>query len=834
MQSVPSRRKRFPEAFQFSKFALILPVLLAVDRTTHAAMLTHIEAVSPRVGQRGTTVEVLIQGSCLKNPREVIFYRPGIKAIEITPLPKLQSPIGTAHGGRIEEQVRCKFAIAPDCLPGEYPFRLRTATEITSLGTFHVTPFRVIDENEQGYNSNDSLATALAVKPDVTIRGRIGPSARGDVDLFRVPVFANQRLAVEIDSARIGDIHYGGSEFDLAVRILDEQGRELASNDDNPVHLQDPLIAVKTPRTGFAFVEVRRSVFVPEDRVYSLHIGSYRRPLAAFPPGGQSGTTCSIRFIGDPLGDYQESVVIPGLNGTFDYFGDAPSPLHLRSRPYPNVIEETSAMISRVDKLPAALNGLIETRDDIDAYRVTVKKGERLRVRVYAAALGSPIDARLAIRAVDAAGRPGPIEIESDDSLLSDRDVFGTSFRSGGGLKDTLDPSIIWEPRTNGNYLIELSDTSGSGGPTAIYRIEIEPAADRIDTMLTSTAFDWMECMRTSGLAVPQGNRWTVNLSLPRIQGTTYRGELDLVAHGLPAGVQFVTSRVPREQTLWPVQFVADAHATPGASLITIEARPTDSSHPLESHSQQNIPFINHPGGDAWRAVQLDRYVLAVTDPAPFSIEIKSPTVSLVRGGELAIPIKVNRQKNFKEAVEFQCDWVPAGVAVQPTTIIPFGQNESLLRINAENRAPLGDCPIVVTASTTRDDIDAYLGTGRIRVSSEIVRLTIAEPFVELASQPQSVRRGERKKYVWTVTPKSLFEGNATITLLGLPKGVTLGQPRPTLTKNSSSIEFQLEASDEALLGSVNGITCEVIVRVGGQEIRQRTGNGTLRIDPRL
>ena len=83
-----------------------------------------------------------------------------------------------------------------------------------------------------------------------------------------------------------------------------------------------------------------------------------------------------------------------------------------------------------------------------------------------------------------------------------------------------------------GDYLIQIGDRSGVGGPTAVYRIEIEPAHDAVHTLLSSTAFDWEECIRTSGLAIPQGNRWTVNVSLPQGQGSRYRGELELVAHG--------------------------------------------------------------------------------------------------------------------------------------------------------------------------------------------------------------------------------------------------------------------------------------------------------------
>lgn len=813
-------------------FIAVLALFMIASRACAGAMLLHIGSTQPRVAQRGTTVEVTIQGMSLKTAQEVVFFKPGITATKIEVLPDLVPPINLAHGGRIAEQIRCRFEIAPNCVLGEHPFRVRTATEITSIGTFHVSPFPVMDEQEAGYNTNDTLATALAVTPNVTVRGKMGPSARGDVDLFKVPVTAGQRLSVEVDSVRIADVHYGGSEYDLALRILDENGKELAANDDNALHLQDPIASVKVPRDGFAFVEVRRSLFVPSDKDYSVHIGTYRRPLVGYPLGGLAGTQLDVELLGDPLGAFKNTVTVPSDIGSFENFGDAPSAITLRSCPFPNVLEEATVAVTNVERLPAALNGRIEQRNDTDAFRVSVKKSDRLRVRVFATSLGSPIDPKLRIRLANSMPEAGPIELEMDDCRLPDRDIFGTSFRSGGGLKDILDPSVVWEPKQDGEYFIEIEDTSGSSGPLAVYRIEIEPAPTSVHTLLASTAFDWEECVRTSGLVAPQGNRWTVNLSLPQGQGSTYRGELDLVAHGLPEGLQMLSRRVPAGRTVWPIQFTAAANAKPSSSLITIEARPIEAVAHWESRSSQAVPFINHSGGDAWRTVRLDQFVCSVTEVAPFSVELPPPPAALVRGGELAIPFRIIRRPGFNEPVEFQCDWVSPGVGVQPAAIIPAGESEAVLRITGDANAPLGKCPFVISASTTREDLDAYLGTGRIRVSSEIIDLTIAEPFVELTSQPEAIRRGAKKKFVWTVQHKSPFAGAASVRLLGLPKGVTVVDPQPQLTRDSPEIVFELEATNEALLGSVRGIACEIVVKIAGQEIRQRTGNGTLRIDP--
>jgi len=789
-------------------------------------MTYHITAVSPRCGQRGTTVEVTMSGHCLEDPRDVAFYGPGIRAVELS---CAQKP------GEYGAPLKCTFEIAADCPLGEHPFRVRTGTQLTTVATFHVTPFPVVDENEPKPNANDTLETAMAVTPNVTVRGRLGNSAQGDIDLYKVPAVAGQRLSVEVDSVWLTDQNQGQGEFDTAVRILDESGQQLAANDDSALHVQDPVVAVKLPRDGHAFVEVRRSLFTPRDSVYSVHIGSNRRPLAAYPPGGPVGKPLAVKLLGDPLGDVDETIVVPGAIGTFEYFGDAPSPILLRSSPFPNVLEDAAAVETRVESLPAALNGIIEKPGDVDVFRVAAKKGDRYRVRVWATALGSPLDSTIRILPVDAEGKPGKPEVTADDSTLVERDLFGMFAHGGSTLKDSLDPSVIWEAKADGDYLLEMADTNRAGMPTAVYRIEVEPAADSVHTFLNSTAFYWQECTRTSGLAIPQGNRWTVNVSLPPGQGNTYKGELEIVAHGLPAGVRLVSPKVPAGQALWPVQFIADATAAPGAALITLEARSVDAAKTIASSSQQNLPFCSHSGGDAWRTIRLDKYLLAITDPAPFSIAIEPPTAALVRGGELAIPVKIVRREGFNEPIDFQLGWVPAGLSPEPKVTIPAGETESVLRISAAGNAPMGNQPFVVTATTTEGlEHGWYLGAGRVRVSSEIASLMVAEPFVELASKPDSVRRGEKKRFAWSVLHKSPFEGKASVKLLGLPKGVSVAGPLPVIDKDSKEIAFEVEATDEALMGAVSGLSCEVTVQAAGQEIHQRSGTGTLRIDPRL
>ena len=54
------------------------------------------------------------------------------------------------------------------------------------------------------------------------------------------------------------------------------------------------------------------------------------------------------------------------------------------------------------------------------------------------------------------------------------------------------------------------------------------------------------------------------------------------------------------------------------------------------------------------------------------------------------------------------------------------------------------------------------------------------------------------------------------------------------LKSGDKTLVFDIAATDDALLGRYTEVTCEIVFKQGGQEIRQRSGKGTLRVDPAL
>ncbi len=446
----------------------LLPVM------AEAAYQRHIEAVLPRVGQQGTTVEVVLQGLHLEDPQEVLFYRPGIRAVEIERLPDLQQldedgkpnpidkrPGGRSFGAKVLQQVRAKFVIEPDCPIGLHPLKMRTGDHLTTLHTFWVSPFAVQKEAEpyQGDYTNNTIADAEAITAENTsvlgyINSRAGSAM--DRDIYRVSRKKGERISVEVCSMRLSAIWWARAELDLVVRVLDQTGKELALSDDTPLHVQDPLLSIPAPADGDYFIEVQQSLFSNLHNSFYLHyvahIGSFVRPQAVYPAGGQAGQPLKVTLIGDALGHHSRTVTLPAETGDFPYDFGGPSILPMRISEYRNVLEtapvpsssgaaaagSTPPAITEGGAMPVALNGIVSRPNEVDEFRLHPEKGKSYLIRVYARSLGTPLDPAIEIRHEAS----GEVEATGDDVRnYEERGLPGVpvQFRR----LSVMDPSVV-------------------------------------------------------------------------------------------------------------------------------------------------------------------------------------------------------------------------------------------------------------------------------------------------------------------------------------------------------------------------------------------------------
>jgi len=778
------------------------------------AQQRQLEYVLPRGGALGATVDVLLNGQYMQEPKEIRFYDSCIQATDVAP--------GTRPGF----EVKAKFHISADCAPGEHVFRLRTSKALTEPLTFWVSRYATVFENEKKTGENDTIAKAMPVPLNSTVEGQMQPGNEADVDIYKVEVPEGKRLSVEVEAIRLGTTPREG-ENDLMVRILDAEGKELGVNKDSALFIQDPVLSIAVPKAGTYYVEIKQQIFIaPRLAYYRAHIGTFARPLAVYPAGGPVGEAVEMKVLGDPLGVRTETVSLPKKAGDFQWFAGtgverAPSPNLLRVAPYRNVLK-SEADVTEAGALPVALNGILDRQGKADVFKVVAKKDQQFKVRVYARALGSPMDAKIWIRPANSEKHL----LDADDSRLPDLGM--PSMRGSWVVKESLDPVALFKVPADGEYLIGIEDGRGTASPLHVYRIEIEQPKDAYYTHITQN--DGYMIPRLTGMIIPKGSRWVMDVQIAPGFGNNYKGDIELEAVGLPKGVHIEAPPFVKGALKMPVMFVADADAEPQSALVELLAHPVDRKFPLESGTRQGFALINRGNELPLHVVFLDKFMLAVTNPPPFDIELKAPAAPLAQNGELPLEVKVTRHGDFKGPVEIVPDWLPGNVTKGPVVTIPADKTEGTFVIHAGAKASAGKYRIAMSATTTEGD--SFSGVGRIRVASPFVELSVAEPYVSISLKRTAVERGQTASIVATIEQKHSFSGQATLTLKNLPKGVELSGPAPKITSKDTEATFQVKASQDALAGLYKDLTCELAVMDGGQKVTQQSGSGVLRVDP--
>ena len=834
----------FPK--QFLTFCAFL-CLLASTNELQAVQRRNIEVLTPRSGQRGTNVTVVMQGLNIKDAREVLFYRPGIRAIAFENLPDLENGISLHHGGYVKEQVRCTFEIAEDCPLGEHPLRLRTKDTLTSVATFWVGPYPIIPELERGgfevtysggntvvkenteaiTSPNDSLETAQPIPMNHTVAGEIKVTRELDHDYYAIEAKANERISVELDCVRLCDKAYAESEYDLLVHILDKDGKVIASCDDSDLHIQDPILSIAAPYSGKYFVHIRQQLYKGGRWIfYRAHIGNFLRPLIAYPLGGQAGTTETVQLLGDGLGTTSQQVAWPTKSGDFRFYpGEAgtqpPSHLPLRVCTFPNALE---SQIDQTHPAPVALNGIIATAGEEDVFKVFMKKGVKYRIRVFARGNGSPIDSSVWVRHIDAED----LALSVDDASWNQRGK--PVIPRGLQRPELLDGSGNHTPQEDGIHLIGIQDLRGLGGDHFVYRIEIAEARDTLHNHTVSWANDRFEINRTAGFIIPKGNKWSVNIYIAEEQGNTYKGALRLIPVGLPKGVRMIAPDYTPGMNGVPCLFIADSDASPAAQLFHIRLKRLDDDGFVDTSSQAYIPFINHSGGRSWHHAHLMSYAIGIVESSPFTIDVTQPTIPISQAGELRLKVRINRNEGFIGAVEMQPDWYPPGVSAGELLVIPEGETDADFVLSASPSAKPGTYRMTINGHTKEGDWES--GVGVRRVASSFFDLVVTSPYVAIKFPSGTIRRNQTGTLKCKVEHLQPFAGTAKVSLLGLPKGVSIVGDNYHIEADTEELTFTIKATEEALLGQYKELKCEITYNIDGQSIRQVTQNGTLRVDP--
>ena len=762
------------ESFVHSRGRFLTTVMILLGGVTAALAgpTPQVGNLLPRGGQRGTELQVHFAGNRLDKAQEVFFYDTGITAGELEQVDA--------------KNVKVTFTIAPDCRLGLHRIRLRTADSLSNDKFFSVGALPQIDETEP--NSDRNKPQQLT--PPITVNGRITPE---DVDWFAVTAKANETLAIEVEGMRLGDVL-----FDPFVAVYDAAGNELAVVDESPLLKQDACAVVTFPADGMYTIELRETAYGGSNQAwYRLHVGAFPRPVAALPTGGTAGTAIDVQWIGDTTIATQK-VALPDLAADFlDVFpqrGDqlSPSPVPFRVVNHPVIAEiepNNNHEQATPIQLPCGVSGVIDGERDVDFFAFDAKKGQVFDVRVHARALGSPLDPVINAR------------------IFKGKNIVGND-DSGGP-----DSKIRFRAPEDSKYVFQLRDLLYRSSPSHTYFLEALPVQPALSlSMLPEEA----------SVNVAAGNRAVILVTAKR---SDFDGPLSFTTKPLPAGVTLHAATLAEGVTQLPVVFEAVADAKPAGAAVDLVARHTDESNPIEGRLQQTIKTTIFRSDIPIYTTEVDRLALAVTDPVPFRLTIVEPKVPLVQGGSMALPIRLERDEGFTAPVDVGMVWNPPGVGTG-TARFTGDTLATNIYLNANGNARVGEWKIALRAT-------AKVAGGTIETSSQLATLRIAEPYVTFAIAQARTDQGKPVNVEAKMTTQQPFEGEAKVTLHGLPAHVATSQPA-TVTAATEALTYPLTVGEKAPPGRHGNVFVQAIIMQDGEPIVHNSARGQLIIDKPL
>lgn len=771
--------------------AIALSCLLALSADAHANS-PDLNRVDPPGYQRGQTVELTLRGRRLDNPQQVVFYDEGIEVLEIEP---------ENNDDRDDRRVKVKIRIAPDAPLGEHRLRLRTRRGWTHLRTFFVGDYPVVNEEED----NSAFDKAQPIDLNRTVHGVV---EQEDVDYYRVEANEGQRISAEVEAIRLG-----GPMFDPHVAIVDADKFELDARDDTPLLKQDAYASAIAPVDGIYYIRVREAAYRGGgNHRYRLHVGNFPRPAVTYPLGGPAGQYLDLQYIGDVTGPIETRLELPdhpvSRHAAFATHNDhtAPSPNWLRVSPFPNLLESEPNNNHRQataaeQNLPLALNGILEQDGDHDWFRFEATEGQRLEVRTFARGLGSAIDPVINL-----------FRIKEDGGL---EHLVGNDDADG-----SLDSFLNQQIPADGEYTIRVRDQLNKGGPAYAYRVEVTLSTPSLELLIPEVSRNDSQSRQFA--SVPKGNRWGILL---RAQRGNFGGPLDILAENLPDGVTMHAPRMPGNVNQIPIVFEAEKDADLAGTLATLRGRHAENESITGTYRQVVDLVRGNPNATSYYSTRVDRFAAGVTAEAPFKIRIVEPKVPLVRFGRMNLKIKAERDEGFDAPIVVELPFRPPGMGARSRIQIPEGETEATYPINANGRAAKDTWPLMALAH-------ASVEGGPLYVASQIAHVEIADPIVRGKILMAAAEQGDGTEIICELNQQTDFDGEAELTLGGLPNRVSAEQQTLKIDKDTKEVVWQITTEDQAPVGKHKSLQCNLVLVKDGERIRQNVaGGGVLRID---
>ena len=671
----------------------------------------------PRGAVRGSRVKVTLSGTGVGRATAVILPEPGLTATIL--------PASRPNPDRAEVEL----TIAPDARVGLHALGVITPLGVPKFQRFAVAAHPEITEHEPN-DRRENLNGKLTQLP-ATLLGTI--DRPGDVDLFRIPVKAGQRLVFQVVA----------QSLDSKLRpVLSLQGEELAQVPAG-VGVIDPVYTYTARVDGVITLQVADADYGGSGaHFYRIAAGEIPYVQSIFPLGVQRGETAYLEIRGANLEGTREIVFHPTKRVAPGRILEVPiEGLPSGKRPYasrtvvvadgPQVVEqETNDAWAQAQELavPGGVSGRIGHDGDIDFYRFRARKGETIVVEVYGRRLGSPIDSMVEV--LDAQGQPIP------RAVLRPVDQTEVAFRDHPATTPLI-RLTHWDNLAINDYLWFGRE---------LVRIQALPRNPDDDCVFWGQQGQRLGWLETTPEHHPMGQ-------------ALYKVEIH------PPGTVFPPSGVPA--TTLTYQNDDGGPSFSKDSRVTFQA-PAEGAYLVRVEDVRSLG-----GGDSG-------YHLVLRRPHPsFQVVLDPENPSIPRGGTALVNLTLMRRDGFDAPVEVIAEGLPPGITATPARI---GGDElsGILALSADDSAPAFSAP--TWRVVAREVVPPSAARAGARQTQEIDPggpaggwITVTPPpNLEITARPSRVviHPGERVSMTLAVQRTPAFSGRVPIDVKNLPQGV--------------------------------------------------------------
>lgn len=586
--------------------------------------------------------------------------------------------VWTSFGGKVtvpEGQKDANKLSAKFEIPSNTPIGFHTLRAATKAGVSVARPFIVDDLPEVAEKDNNKKSAPQVITSPCVV---VGTATAEASDYYKVAVKAGEPITFEVLARRIG------SPCDPVILLHDAAGKELFGlyADDSPGLQGDARLTHTFPTAGEVIVEVRDTTFRGgADFAYRLRVGNFPNATTAFPLAVQSGPTAQVGFSGPgtegvkPVAVKKEGEMVyaaPKRDG-----GPSGWPVPVRVHQNPEGVEaEPNNTPDKANTLPVpgGVSARFGEKNDVDHFKVSAKKGQKLAVTVLTFEVNSP--AEVFVRVLDAKGAE---VVKSNPTQVGTRVEFTAP--------------------ADGDYTIACEHTNYLFGPNEVYHLSVKPVAADFGV---SVAFD--------RLGVPAGGVALLPITaFTKLNGFNGPVEVEFTSPTVSGKTTLPAAANPQPATPLYLPLVAKPGTAPGVVVgkLTAKAK-VDGADVVKTIDLIEVVKAGLATMPTPPREVTTQFAVAVLPEPQFGLELKLDSAEIAKGGTLKGKVSVKRGDKFDSEIIISTVSLPANVAPK---FVPVkkGEKEAPVEFSVPATVAVGPTVFVVqgTAKVNNKDLMA-------------------------------------------------------------------------------------------------------------------------------